>query len=506
MPVGGLELTRPPLRREGDRRRAGPLAAVLHHPEVGDGVEQRLARWRGLELEAAQQGGHVAERARPFAQLSEKGVVGRLGEPAYALDRGGERVAGDEREHGRAHIGVRRRRVEDHGAGVTRLQRRRVEVAQGPQPRLPGRRVGLREHRRRDRVEEVDDVVGGRRLERAHEGEQGGRAPVVGQPRHGLRPGGGREARERRHLARRQPVGLRQPRPDRADLPRPRDRAADLGPAPDERTLAQPVEGALPRAVGHDDERVETRPLLRRQPGGEPPEQVAGGARAHAGDRALEHGQARQQHLGGDEPGDRAVEQRRGAVGAGPAERVEEAVQAEPHAGVGELPVALADAVAVPPAARARRVGGDRLGMAWDRELVGDVAHRRRGGVGRVVEEGAEQPHRAELDSHAQTVVVAAVPGDEGAVGVVEVGVARELVGRGVAREAAVAAGLVVGEEADRHRPPTARLRRVGPCGGRAARGPARGARPWRRRRRRASTATRRAGRRRRGRRSPGPP
>src|SRR3954454_25036746 len=133
-----------------------------------------------------------------------------------------------------------------------------------------------------------------------------------------------------------------------------------------------------------------------------------------------------------------------------------------------QLDGALADAVAVPPAARARGVGGDRLGMAWDRELVGDVAHRRRGGVGRVVEEGAEQPHRAELDSHAQTVVVAAVPGDEGAVGVVEVEVARELVGRGVAREAAVAAGLVVGEEADRHRPPTAGTRRGGACGGRA--------------------------------------
>jgi hypothetical protein len=68
-----------------------------------------------------------------------------------------------------------------------------------------------------------------------------------------------------------------------------------------------------------------------------------------------------------------------------------------------------------------------------------------------VIDEGAEQPDRAELHRHAQPVVVAAVLSDEGAIGVVEVEVAGELVERGVARKAPVSTGLIVGQEGDGH-------------------------------------------------------
>jgi hypothetical protein len=84
---------------------------------------------------------------------------------------------------------------------------------------------------------------------------------------------------------------------------------------------------------------------------------MLGGARAHPGDGALEHGEAGQQHLGGHQPRNRPVEQRRRPVGTGPAERVEEPVEPEGDAAIGELAVAvaLADTRAVPPAARAGR-------------------------------------------------------------------------------------------------------------------------------------------------------
>lgn len=59
---------------------------------------------------------------------------------------------------------------------------------------------------------------------------------------------------------------------------------------------------------------------------------------------------------------------------------------------------------------------------------------------------------RAELDRDAQAIVVAAVFGNEGAIGIVEVEMAGELVGGRVARKTPVVAALAVSEEADRHR------------------------------------------------------
>jgi hypothetical protein len=83
---------------------------------------------------------------------------------------------------------------------------------------------------------------------------------------------------------------------------------------------------------------------------------------------------------------------------------------------------------------------------------IGGEAHGRGWRGGGIVEESAQQANRAELDRDAEAVVVAAVLADEGPIDVVEMKVAGELIGRGVAGKAPVATGLVVGEKADRHR------------------------------------------------------
>jgi hypothetical protein len=119
------------------------------------------------------------------------------------------------------------------------------------------------------------------------------------------------------------------------------------------------------------------------------------------------------------------------------------------------------------PAARAVRL---HVPVGREAELVGHAPHDQPRHVGRVVEEGAEEAHRAELHGAAEPHVGAAMPADEGAVGVVEEEVAGELLGRGVAGVTAVASLLLLGEEADRHgagrpgyRPSNLRARSFGP-------------------------------------------
>jgi hypothetical protein len=72
--------------------------------------------------------------------------------------------------------------------------------------------------------------------------------------------------------------------------------------------------------------------------------------------------------------------------------------------------------------------------------------------VGRIVEEGAQEAHRAELQREAEPVVVATKPGDDRTIGLVEVEVAVELLLGRLAGVSAVAAALLVAEEAGRHR------------------------------------------------------
>ena len=83
--------------------------------------------------------------------------------------------------------------------------------------------------------------------------------------------------------------------------------------------------------------------------------------------------------------------------------------------------------------------------------MVGGEAHCRGRRRGRIFEQGPKEVQRAKLNRNAKSVAVAAVLGQERAVGVVEVEIASELVRCWLAREPAIVAIVAVGKEADRH-------------------------------------------------------
>ena len=74
-----------------------------------------------------------------------------------------------------------------------------------------------------------------------------------------------------------------------------------------------------------------------------------------------------------------------------------------------------------------------------------------RGHVGRVGQEGTEEPGGDDLQSKTDAVVIAAPIRKELAIGVVEIEVARELRRSRLAGVAAIAPSLVVSEEFNRH-------------------------------------------------------
>ena len=82
---------------------------------------------------------------------------------------------------------------------------------------------------------------------------------------------------------------------------------------------------------------------------------------------------------------------------------------------------------------------------------IGGEAHGRRGHRSGVFEEGAQLADGAELHRDAEAIVVAAMLGDKRTIGIIEMKVAGELIGGGLARETSVVACLAVGEKTDRH-------------------------------------------------------
>ena len=75
----------------------------------------------------------------------------------------------------------------------------------------------------------------------------------------------------------------------------------------------------------------------------------------HSRDYPFEHRQAGQHHLGREQPGNRAIEQRRRTIGAGPAHRVRNRFSrnATPKSVNLAIAVAIADARTMPPATHA---------------------------------------------------------------------------------------------------------------------------------------------------------
>jgi hypothetical protein len=175
-------------------------------------------------------------------------------------------------------------------------------------------------------------------------------------------------------------------------------------------------------------------------------------ALAQAGDEAFEHGGTGQQHFVFEQPGGGALEQRAGPLGAGPAQRIQPARQAVAGRRVGEVAVAEAglDFACVLDALSAAGVGRKSAAIG-DIELPCEdadygVRHRKA-----VLEEGAEVAHGAQLQRKAKAMSCAAALLDQAAVGIVEVEIARQVVGRRWSRVATKAGELFVGEEIDRH-------------------------------------------------------
>jgi hypothetical protein len=82
--------------------------------------------------------------------------------------------------------------------------------------------------------------------------------------------------------------------------------------------------------------------------------------------------------------------------------------------------------------------------------LADKGAHARRR-FSQVVEERAEITHDTELRRNTEAHVIATTRADESPVGVIEVKMARELIGRRLAIEPAVTAFLGLGQKADGH-------------------------------------------------------
>src|SRR5829696_1037447 len=79
---------------------------------------------------------------------------------------------------------------------------------------------------------------------------------------------------------------------------------------------AEAIERALAAALGPGDEAIQALAFLGCHPFGEAVVEVRAGARAHPCHRAFQNRETGQQHLGREQPGDGAIEQRRWPVRA----------------------------------------------------------------------------------------------------------------------------------------------------------------------------------------------
>ena len=173
-----------------------------------------------------------------------------------------------------------------------------------------------------------------------------------------MRFGGASEAGEREHARAWQAIGPRQILGQVLHFGEAAHGAGELPTARQHGAVAQSVEWALPStALRRGDEPFQAQALLGRDTDRQAPPQPLGGAGPHPGDEPLKRRGARQEHLAGDEPGRRPIEQDARPIGAGPAQGEEPAGEAEANARHLECAVAVGrpnlDRVTPAPAARA---------------------------------------------------------------------------------------------------------------------------------------------------------
>ena len=217
-------------------------------------------------------------------------------------------------------------------------------------------------------------------------------------------------------------------------------------------SVTQAVERTGPASVAGDQQGVKPGSLFARHVAGEGAPEPAGSPGADAGHQALKGRRTWQQHLLRHQPGGCAVEQHARPVDACPAEGVKPANQAEANEWICELAIAEAstDFSGVLPTASSLAIQGE-AGRICDPELAGHLARHTGRHIDRIVQEGAQKPHGAELYGEAQPHVIPTFSRGQLAVGVVEVKVPGELVGTRFTCIAAVTALLFRGQKGDRH-------------------------------------------------------
>jgi hypothetical protein len=88
-------------------------------------------------------------------------------------------------------------------------------------------------------------------------------------------------------------------------------------------------------------------------------------------------------------------------------------------------------------------------------QLVGDVGHYITGNISGIRQEGAQKSHRSKLHSEPQTAMVSAAVLNQRVISVIEMKIPCQLGWRWVFGIAPIAALLVLGQELNRHIPPS---------------------------------------------------
>lgn len=210
-----------------------------------------------------------------------------------------------------------------------------IQILDRAQPDLAVFLLGLGEQLAQQQVEHIEGVVLRAGLQAVNEGHPRGDTACLRQPGHGGHLDGSGKPRQRRDAARRHlgagQLDARAAYGLDALQGQHERRGADA-----RRPLAQPIQPGLAAALGRLEQIVQALSLRIRHTAPEQTPQARLHARAHLGDKALQHRDARPQHLVADQPAVGIVEQRAGTVGARPAQGAQPTAKPELHAAGGD--------------------------------------------------------------------------------------------------------------------------------------------------------------------------
>ncbi len=451
----GVEGMAPPGRAHELGRRVGHagLVPIFGTAEIVEGCNHWLGVRRRCKLGSLQQAGEQRAHSPPmWPQLLVAPVIG-LGDQAVDACHGGLDVEpGDLLEQGSLPFGQRQIPVivgHDMLADVAQHNGSGIEVAQRAQPRFAVGLLGLTEDVGSQGIEQFDRIVERGRFQSLEQGCQGGRASWFLKC---CQVGGAGAARKPSQWCCRQIRSGRQGQAMAADGVDAFQMLQQFAGRSPSRRGTEIIERGERLVVGADQGH-QLLLLLGGQDPGQALPKAQRGTVAHAADQALQRGYAGQQHLVRQQPSGRPVEQQTRPIIAGPAQDIEPPGQPEPRSRflleVAE-PILLADGRGVPPSLPTVAVAfqARRLPLLELARHGRDHGRRR---LGRIVEKGAKEARRPELDRKAKPVVGTPHPADQLVVGGIKVEVAGELLLVRIAGIAAVSGQLFVGQETARH-------------------------------------------------------